>query len=110
MTVSELEVFYAARISASSTIAVTRAHEIVPILTERDGNDGDNTWLRVIVASETMRQEASGPFRPRPSGTALASSNARSWNASGSPPALARKTTLRLTVQHRVAEDAAGMA
>jgi hypothetical protein len=34
---------------------------MVRTLKERGDNDGANTWLRIIVAIETMRQEPSGP-------------------------------------------------
>jgi hypothetical protein len=34
---------------------------MVRTLKERGDNDGADTWLRIIVAIETMRQEASDP-------------------------------------------------
>jgi hypothetical protein len=37
-------------------------------------NDGAHTWLRIIVAIETMRQETSTHSHPRVTGTASASS------------------------------------
>jgi hypothetical protein len=33
---------------------------MVRTLKERGDNDGADTWLRIIVAIETMRQESSG--------------------------------------------------
>jgi len=45
-------------------------------------NDGADTWLRIIVAIETMRQEASGPqSAPEVTGTASAS-----WNGLATSP------------------------
>jgi hypothetical protein len=49
---------------------------MVRTLKERADNDGADTWLRIIVAIETMRREASGPHSaPEVTGTASAS-----WN------------------------------
>ena len=41
--------------------AVTKAREIVRTLKARGDDDGADTWLRIIVAIETTRQEPSGP-------------------------------------------------
>jgi hypothetical protein len=40
---------------------VAKAREMVRTLKERGDNDGADTWLRIIVAIETMSQEASDP-------------------------------------------------
>ena len=42
------------------TPAVTKARAIVRTLKERGDGDGADTWLRIIVAIETTRQEPSG--------------------------------------------------
>jgi len=63
MTVSDLEIFRAAHLHLDrhGDRAVAKAREMVRTLKERGDNDGADTWLRVIVAIETMRQEPSGP-------------------------------------------------
>jgi len=78
MMVSELDVLRAAHLHLErhGGQAVAKAREMVRTLKERGDNDGADTWLRIIVAIETMRQEASGPHSaPDASGTASASSN-----------------------------------
>jgi hypothetical protein len=90
MAVSDLEILRAAHLHLErhGDEAVAKAREMVGTLKERGDNDGVDTWLRIIVAIETMRQEASGPHpAPDASGTVSASSNgpatSPSWNASG---------------------------
>jgi hypothetical protein len=65
MTVSDLDILRAAHLHLDSSGMATRrsrkAREMVRTLKERGDNDGADTWLRVIVAIETMRQEPSGP-------------------------------------------------
>jgi hypothetical protein len=62
MTVSDLEIFCAAhlRLDRYGDQAVAKAREMVRTMRERGDNDGAVTWLRIIVAIETMRQEPSG--------------------------------------------------
>ena len=63
MTVSDLDIFRAANMHLEryGDRAVARAREMVRTLKERGDNDGADTWLRIIVAIETLRQEPSGP-------------------------------------------------
>jgi len=63
MTVSDLDILRAAHLHLEryGDQAVAKAREMVQTLKERGDNDGADTWLRVIVAIETMRQEPSGP-------------------------------------------------
>ena len=65
MTVSDLDIFRAAHrhLDRHGDQAVAKAREIVRTLKECGDNDGADTWLRIIVALETMRQEPSGPHR-----------------------------------------------
>jgi len=63
MTVSDLDILRAAHLHLEryGDQAVAKAREMVRTLKERGDNDGADTWLRIIVALETMRQEPSGP-------------------------------------------------
>ena len=63
MTVSDLDILRWAHLHLEryGDQAVAKAREMVRTLKERGDNDGADTWLRVIVAIETMRQEPSGP-------------------------------------------------
>jgi hypothetical protein len=58
MTVSDLEIFRAANpyVEWHGDEAVAKARETVRTLQERGDNDNADTWLRIIVAIETMRQ------------------------------------------------------
>jgi hypothetical protein len=62
MAVSDLDILRAAHLHLErhGDQAVTKAREIVRTLKERGDDDGADTWLRIIVAIETMRQEPSG--------------------------------------------------
>jgi hypothetical protein len=62
MTVSDLDVLRAAHLNLEryGDQAVAKAREMVRTLKERGNNDGADTWLRIIVAIEAMRQEPSG--------------------------------------------------
>jgi hypothetical protein len=62
MTVSELDILRSAHLHLEryGDQAVAKAREMVRTLKERGDNDGADTWLRIIVAIETMRQESSG--------------------------------------------------
>jgi hypothetical protein len=62
MTVSDLDVLRAAHLNLEryGDQAVAKAREMVRTLKERGDNDGADTWLRIIVAIEAMRQEPSG--------------------------------------------------
>ena len=63
MTVSDLDILRAAHLHLEryGDQAVAKAREMVRTLKARGDNDGADTWLRIIVAIETMRQEPSGP-------------------------------------------------
>jgi hypothetical protein len=65
MTVSDLEIFRAANLYVEwhGDEAVAKARETVRTLQERGDNDNADTWLRIIVAIETTRQETSAPDR-----------------------------------------------
>jgi len=63
MMVSDLGILRAAHLhlERDGEQAVAKAREMVRALKERGDNDGADTWLRIIVAIETLRQEASSP-------------------------------------------------
>jgi hypothetical protein len=63
MTVSDPDILRAAHLHLErhGDQAVAKAREMVRTLKKRGDNDGADTWLRIIVAIETMRQESSGP-------------------------------------------------
>jgi len=63
MTISDLNILRAAHLHLErcGDQAIAKAREMVWTLKERGDNDGADTWLRIIVAIETMRQEPSGP-------------------------------------------------
>ncbi len=65
MTVSDLDILRAAHLHLEryGDQAVVKAREMVRTLKERGDDDDADTWLRIIVALETMRQE---PSRARP--------------------------------------------
>jgi hypothetical protein len=65
MTVSDLEIFRAANLYVEwhGDEAVAKARETVRTLQERGDNDNADTWLRIIAAIETTRQETSAPDR-----------------------------------------------
>ena len=68
MTVSDLDILRAAHLHLKGygDQVVAKAREMVRTLKERGDNDSADTWLRIIVAIETMRQEPSGgPSGPR---------------------------------------------
>jgi hypothetical protein len=78
MIVSEFDILRAARLHLErhGHPAVAKARQMVRTLKERADTDGADTWLRIIVAIETMRREVSGPHSaPEVTGTAPASSN-----------------------------------
>ena len=62
MTVSDLEIFRAAHLHLDrhGDQAVANAREMVRTLKERGDNDGADTWLRIIVAIETMSRGPDG--------------------------------------------------
>jgi hypothetical protein len=66
MTVSDLDILRAAHLHLEryGDQAVAKAREMVRTLKERGDNDGADTWLRIIVAIETMRQEPRARSRP----------------------------------------------
>jgi hypothetical protein len=63
MSVSDLDIFRAANMYVEwhGDGAVAKAREMVRTLKERGDEDGADTWLRIIVAIETMRQAPSTP-------------------------------------------------
>jgi hypothetical protein len=63
MAVSDLDILRAAHLHLErhGAQAVTKARELVRTLNERGDDDGADTWLRIIVAIETTRQEPPGP-------------------------------------------------
>jgi hypothetical protein len=63
MTVSDLNIFRAANmyVERYGDEAIAKAREMVRSLKERGDEDGADTWLRIIVAIETMRQAPSTP-------------------------------------------------
>jgi hypothetical protein len=63
MTVSDLDILRAAHLHLEryGDQAVAKAREMVRTLKEHGNDDDADTWLRIIVAVETMRQESSGP-------------------------------------------------
>ncbi len=67
MTVSDLDILRAAHLHLQryGDQAVAKAREMVRTLKERGDDDGADTWLRIIVAIETMRQGPSGPLLAR---------------------------------------------
>jgi hypothetical protein len=58
MTDSDLDIFRAANmyVERYGDEAIAKAREMVRSLKERGDEDGADTWLRIIVAIETMRQ------------------------------------------------------
>jgi hypothetical protein len=62
MTVSDLDIFRAANMHLElyGDQAVAKAREMVRTLKERGDNDGADTWLRIIVALETLHREPDG--------------------------------------------------
>jgi hypothetical protein len=65
MAGSDLDIFRAANMYFEwyGDEAVAKAREMVRTLQERGDNDNADTWLRIIVAIETIRQETSAPDR-----------------------------------------------
>jgi len=65
MMVSDLDILRAAHLHLDryGDQAVAKAREMVRTLKERGDDDDADTWLRIIVALDTMRQE---PSRPHP--------------------------------------------
>ena len=63
MAGSDLDIFRAANMHLEryGDEAVAKAREMVRSLKERGDEDGADTWLRIIVAIETMRQAPSTP-------------------------------------------------
>jgi hypothetical protein len=63
MTDSDLDIFRAANmyVERYGDEAIAKAREMVRSLKERGDEDGADTWLRIIVAIETMRQAPSTP-------------------------------------------------
>ena len=61
-TVSDLDILRAVHLHleryGDQAVATTQTG---PDLKERGDNDGTDTWLRIIVAIETIHQEPSGP-------------------------------------------------
>ncbi len=64
MTVSNLDIFRSANIYREryGDQAVAKAREMVWTMKERGDNDGADTWLRIIVAIETMKRPPHGAF------------------------------------------------
>jgi hypothetical protein len=64
ITVSDLDIFRAANmyLERHGNQVVVKARETVRTLKERGDNDGADTWLRIIVAIETMRRGLDGAF------------------------------------------------
>jgi hypothetical protein len=58
MTVSDLDIFRSASmyLELHGDQSVAKAREMVRTMKERGNNDGADTWLRIIVAIETMRR------------------------------------------------------
>ncbi len=59
MKLSELDILRSARmhLDLHGEQAVAKAREMVRGFSEREDKDGADTWLRIIVAIETMRSE-----------------------------------------------------
>lgn len=62
MTVSDLDIFRSANLHLDQhgDQAVTKARDMVQTMKGRGDHDGADTWLRIIVAIETMKR---GPDR-----------------------------------------------
>jgi hypothetical protein len=62
MTVSDLDILRAARLHLErhGDEAVAKAREMVRTLKERGDDDGADTWLRIIVAIETLHRGPDG--------------------------------------------------
>ena len=66
MTVSDLDILRSANmyLELHGDQAVAKAREMVRTMKERGDNDGADTWLRIIVAIETMRRGPDGALSP----------------------------------------------
>ncbi len=58
MTLSDLDIFRSANmyLELHGEEAVAKAREMVRAMKESGDNDGADTWLRIIVAIETMKR------------------------------------------------------
>ena len=62
MAVSDLDIHRSANlyVELHGEQAITKAREMVRSMTERGDKDGADTWLRIIVAIETLRRGPDG--------------------------------------------------
>ncbi len=62
MTISDLDIFRSANLHLDQhgDQAVAKAREMVRTMKRRGDHDGADTWLRIIVAIETMKRGPDG--------------------------------------------------